>query len=130
MKTKEQAQAPTDQTEAGSSGDVVTRSSSIAPAPASPPFDARASNGPERSVELHIEELALHGFAPGDRYRVADALERELTRLFTEQGPPSAITHDREIEHFDAGTFATERDADIRAVAAQLAKAIRRGLDK
>jgi len=130
MKTREQPQGRTDRAEAARSGDVATRSSAIGPAPASPPFDPRASNGPERSVELHIDELVLHGFAPGARHRVADALERELTRLFTEQGPPSAIPHDREIEHFNAGTFATERDADIHAVAAQLAKAIRRGLDK
>ena len=37
-------------------------------------------------VEVHIEELVLHGFAPGQRYRIAEALERELTRLLAERG--------------------------------------------
>lgn len=40
------------------------------------------------SVELEVEELVLHGFPPADRHRIADALQRELTHLLTEQGPP------------------------------------------
>lgn len=42
-----------------------------------------------RSVEIHIEELVLHGYAPQDRYRIAAAVEAELVRLFTEKGLPS-----------------------------------------
>jgi len=41
------------------------------------------------SVEVHIEELVLHGYAPQDRYRIAAAVETELVRLFTEKGVPS-----------------------------------------
>ena len=29
------------------------------------------------NIKLHIEELVLHGFAPGDRYTIADAVERD-----------------------------------------------------
>lgn len=39
-----------------------------------------------QSVNLHIEELVLHGFAPHDRHRIGDAVERELLRLLTERG--------------------------------------------
>ena len=31
-----------------------------------------------RQIDVHIEELVLHGFAHGDRWDVADAIEREL----------------------------------------------------
>ena len=37
-------------------------------------------------IELHVEELTLHGFNPADRHRIGDAVERELTRLLTESG--------------------------------------------
>ena len=32
-------------------------------------------------VELRIEELVLHGFPSGDRHRIAEEIQRELTRL-------------------------------------------------
>ena len=37
------------------------------------------------SVELHVEELVLHGFAAGDRYMISDAVERELALLLTNE---------------------------------------------
>jgi hypothetical protein len=40
-------------------------------------------------VHVHIEELVLEGFAPGDRRRVADGLERELRRLVQREVPAS-----------------------------------------
>ena len=36
----------------------------------------------------------LHGFAPGDRYRIGDAVERELARLFAEQGVPPSLAQE------------------------------------
>jgi hypothetical protein len=35
------------------------------------------------SVELHVEELILHGFAGSDRYMIGEAVEGELTLLLT-----------------------------------------------
>ncbi|MBD0326005.1 MAG: hypothetical protein ICV68_06225, partial [Pyrinomonadaceae bacterium] len=49
------------------------------------------------NIELHIEELILHGFERRDRYAIADAFERELSRLlseqFAEQGLPSSLSY-------------------------------------
>jgi len=39
-------------------------------------------------IEVHIEELILEGFAPGDRWRVGAAVQEELGRLFSRQGVP------------------------------------------
>ena len=43
-----------------------------------------------REIEVHIEELVLHGYAPGQRRDVGDALEPELRRLLVERGIPRA----------------------------------------
>ncbi len=43
-----------------------------------------------REIEVHIEELVLHGFAPGDRWRIGDVLESELRGLLMEKGLPVA----------------------------------------
>ena len=44
------------------------------------------------NIELHIEELVLHGFAPKDRYTIGEAVQRELSRLFAEQGVHSSLS--------------------------------------
>jgi hypothetical protein len=46
------------------------------------------------AVEVHIEELVLHGFPESSRMSIAAALESQLGQLFTERGfagAPSAI---------------------------------------
>jgi hypothetical protein len=77
-----------------------------------------------RSVELHIEELVLHGFAPGDRHRIADAVERELARLFAEQGVPDALQSGFESPRVDAGSFQMAPDSRAETVGAEVARAI------
>ncbi|HEY1770188.1 MAG TPA: hypothetical protein VGG02_08025 [Chthoniobacterales bacterium] len=43
-----------------------------------------------RAIEVHIEELVLHGFEPGARWPVGDALEKELGTLLRRYGLPKA----------------------------------------
>jgi len=43
-----------------------------------------------RGIEVHIEELVLHGFAPSARWELGDALEHELHGLLTTKGLPPA----------------------------------------
>jgi hypothetical protein len=42
-----------------------------------------------REIDVHIEELVLHGFKPANRWVIADALEQELRGLLTAKGLPS-----------------------------------------
>lgn len=42
-----------------------------------------------REIDVHIEELVLHGFKPANRWLIADALEQELRGLLTAKGVPS-----------------------------------------
>lgn len=38
------------------------------------------------SVVVEIDELILEGFAPSEKYRIADAVQQELARLLLAQG--------------------------------------------
>jgi hypothetical protein len=58
--------------------------------------------GHDGDVEVVIEELVLHGFEPGHRDAIADALRRELATQLVGWRPaaPSGIAH------LDGGSFA------------------------
>src|SRR5215218_1319437 len=89
---------------------------------------ARTRAGMPPSVELHIEEIVLHGFEAAGRYAVGEAVQRELARLFAEEGLPPAFTHDAEVTRVNAGTFAMNVDSDARWIGAQVAQSVYRSL--
>ena len=76
------------------------------------------------NVELHIEELVLHGFSPGDRYRIGAAVERELSRLLAEQGTPPTLARGGDIGHLDGGSFEAKPGAGVEAIGARVAQAV------
>ena len=80
------------------------------------------------NIELHIEELVLHGFAPADRYRIGEMVERELARLFAEEGVPTTLTGGLEARQLDAGTFHVAANSKAETVGAQVAQAVYGGL--
>jgi hypothetical protein len=91
--------------------------------PASPHAEA-----PRSSVRLHVGELVLHGVSPDDRYRVGDAFQQELTRLFTEQGVPPALRTGRETARLDGGAVRLSPAASAVEIGTRLAEAVYRGL--
>lgn len=82
------------------------------------------------NLELHIEQLVLHGFAPGDRHRIADAVERELARLFVEQGVPPSLANGGEAALLDLGGFEVVPGSRVEAIGSQVAQAIYGGLSR
>jgi len=76
------------------------------------------------NVELHIEELVLRGFSPGDRYRIGDAVERELSRLFTEQGTPPSLARGGDIGRLDGGSFEAKPGSRAETIGIQAARAV------
>lgn len=80
-------------------------------------------------VELHIEELVLNGFAPEDRHRIGEAVERELESLLMEPGIPS-LNSDLEIGDMDAGEITVARGTRPEATGAQIARAVYKGMRK
>jgi len=86
------------------------------------------------NIKLHIEELVLHGFAPGDRHTIADAVQRELSQLlasqFAEHGVQPSLANNGEHAHLDAGSFDVTPNAKPNAIGAQIAQAVHGGLTK
>ncbi len=83
---------------------------------------------PQPDIHLHIEELVLQGFAPGDRHRISEAVEQELTRLISEQPiSPVGLEH-ISMEHVDGGAFRLANSAKPVAVGAQIAGAVWGGI--
>ena len=81
---------------------------------------------PPASVEVSIDRLVLAGVAPGDRYRVADAMQSELARLLIDQGvPANPAAHARQR---DGGTIQIARGMRAAGVGGQIAQAIYRCL--
>jgi len=80
------------------------------------------------NIQLHIEELVLHGFAPGDRYRIAEAVERELQRLLAEQGAPALFGAAVDLARIDAGAFNLKTSANSEMIGAQIAQAVYGGM--
>lgn len=94
-----------------------------------PTRDARSRNV-RQSVELHIDELVLHGFEPAQRYAIGDAVERELARLFNERGLPPGTGEAIEIAEVDGGTIYLSPGSNDEATGRQLARVIYGGLVK
>ncbi len=81
-------------------------------------------------IELHIEELTLHGFASGDRHLIAEAVERELARLFAERGVPPSFSAELSLGRLDAGSFQVSPGAGAEAVGAQVARSLYGGFGR
>ena len=79
-------------------------------------------------MRLRIEELVLDGFPPGDRYRIAAAVEAELARLFAEQGTPPGLTSGGAVPALDGGSFDMAPGARPDRIGAQVALAVYGGL--
>jgi len=83
-------------------------------------------------LELHIEELVLHGFSSPDRYAIAAAVEQTLSQLlgaqFAVQGVPRSFTESSEQARLDAGAFHVAPGANSAAIGSQIGQSVHRGL--
>src|SRR5215216_6516143 len=84
------------------------------------------SSHTQQSFRVHIEELVFHGFAPDNRYEVADAIQHELVRLLTERRESVEAISGRDA--IDAGGFIVKQEARGSEIGTQLAQSIYRGL--
>ena len=75
-----------------------------------------------REIEVRIDELVLHGFAPEARWRLADALQGELHRLISEHGVPAAWQISP--ERLDAGRVAATPKTNPQTAGEQIARAV------
>lgn len=78
-------------------------------------------------IELHIDELVLQGFLPGNRHRIVQAVERELTRLFSEQGAPPSLSQGGSFDQWEGGTFTMAPNANATSIGTQIAQTVYTG---
>lgn len=76
---------------------------------------------PIAGIELHIEELVLHGFKSSDRGLIGDAVEHELSRLLLERRFP---TLGSALDRVNAGTFRASFDTRPAAIGAEIARRV------
>lgn len=76
-------------------------------------------------IEVHIEELVLHGFDPRSRWCLADALENELRGLLIEGGVPPVWRLSP--ERLDAGAIRHASLTKQGVTGEQIARAVYRG---
>ncbi len=81
-----------------------------------------------KPVALHIEELALRGFAREEGAQVGEAIQRELARLFAEGGLPPALAGGGELERLHLGSFKAARGEKADAIGTQLARKVYDGI--
>ena len=81
-------------------------------------------------IELNIEQLVLHGFNPGDRHHIRQALELELTHLLSTKGVPSFLAISGEYERIDGGQFNASRGAKAWSIGSQIAQSVYAGFIK
>jgi hypothetical protein len=82
----------------------------------------------QRPVEIHIEELVLHGFGSGDRRRIANAVQQELVRLMTAQTLPASRENQLSLDRIQGGTFRVSPGSKPHAIGSQIARAVHRNL--
>jgi hypothetical protein len=75
-----------------------------------------------REIEVHIEELVLHGFPRSARWQIADAIENELHAQLTKDGIPAAWQSSP--RQLDAGSVKSKTHAGLGA---KVARAIHGG---
>jgi len=79
------------------------------------------------AVKVHIEELVLHGFAAGDRHRIAAEVERELSTLIGE-GNLAGFRENFALERMNGAVFKVQAGAKPQATGAQIAQSVYRSL--
>ena len=75
-----------------------------------------------REIEVHIEELVLHGFPRSARWQIADAIESELRARLTKDGVPAAWQSSP--RQLDAGSIKSNTHAKLGT---EIARAIHGG---
>jgi hypothetical protein len=74
-------------------------------------------------LQVHVDELVLHGFSPHDRYAVGDGVQAELARVLTAE---RFDARPRTVERIDAGPV--QVDPDPGSVGKEVGRAVARSL--
>jgi hypothetical protein len=82
------------------------------------------------SIQLRIEGLVLDGFSPGDRYRIAEAMQGELAQLLADPITRASLAAPRETAQLGGGSFRVAANSKPEAIGVQVAQSLQRGLEQ
>jgi hypothetical protein len=82
------------------------------------------------TLNLHIQDLVLHGFGPVDHHRIGEAMEHELARLFVGEGVPRSLASSISVDLLEAGVLKIRPAAGPEPIGIQLARAIHETLSR
>ncbi len=77
-----------------------------------------------RILEISIDRLVLGGFAAEDGARIRVSIERELARLFAEQGLSEGLTEGVSIARLSGGEIGVESGVHAEPAGTHIARAI------
>lgn len=78
----------------------------------------------QQNIELHIEQIVLHGFKHYNAHQIGEAIEREITRLLQEKGLPPTLAVNINLGRLNAGSFNIQPGAKAEAVGNGIANSI------
>ncbi|MDB4923285.1 hypothetical protein [Mucilaginibacter sp.] len=81
----------------------------------------------ERDIELAIDKIVLHGFAPKDSKGLKEAVEFELGRLIKERGLPEVIKSGGNFEHLPGGNFSIKTGSSLKTLASKISNQVYNG---
>lgn len=82
-----------------------------------------ASSSPG-TIEVHIEQIVLHGYSPADTHRLGEALQAELTRLVQKQGVNGSGMGNLSLQTLDGGRLKAAENPSTEMLGARLAHSI------
>lgn len=78
-------------------------------------------------LEIHIDELVLHGFSPHDRHRIGDAVRQALYNRLTENGLHGVLNQGGYTPFLDAGFFNMHSSQKPETIGGNIAENIYQG---
>lgn len=80
-----------------------------------------------QKIEIHIDELVLHGFSRADAPAIGDAVKREISRLIELRGISPGLDN---TDSIDAGKFLTAPGTEPAKVGSQVGRSVYKGLTR
>ena len=80
------------------------------------------------SIDLRIDQLVLAGIPHGERFRIADAMNRELTRILSARGLPSTLRNLPAHDRLDGGSIALQQTASGEEMGHLIGRAVYQGM--
>lgn len=91
-------------------------------------MDMKATDMKPARIELIIDELVLHGFAPGDRHAIGDAVQAHLENLLA--AAPTAPARDISVDRLVPQQVVLSPRAKAGTIGLGIAQSIHGGLPK